>query len=215
MRLVFISDTHSMHNNPLMKAIPDGDILVHCGDLTKVGLLYDVKSFADFMKRQNHKHKVIIAGNHDYCFEDKNEYQLQAFELLSDFTFLQDKAAIIEGIKFYGSPWQPEFMNWAFNLQRDGIDLMNKWAAIPDDTEILLTHGPPFGVLDMTLQGEQVGCEQLERRIKQLKYLQIHAFGHIHEAYGVEEINKVKYINACICNRSYQPMNKPIVIDLK
>lgn len=148
-------------------------------------------------------------------FEDKNEYQAQAIELLSDFTFLQDKAAIIEGIKFYGSPWQPEFMDWAFNLQRDGIDLMNKWAAIPDDTEILLTHGPPFGILDMTLQGEQVGCEQLARRIKQLKHLQIHAFGHIHEAYGVEEINQVKYINACTCNRSYQPINKPIVIDLK
>jgi hypothetical protein len=120
-------------------------------------------------------------------------------------------------IKIYGSPWQPEFYNWAFNLPRNGEVLKEKWDEIPNDTDILITHGPPHGIRDFVVDrsgASQVGCELLRERVDELKPL-MHIFGHIHGAYGVAYIKETVFINACICTERYDPINKPLVFDLK
>lgn len=206
MRIVAISDTHGMHNDLV---IPLGDVLVHAGDMTLRGKMEEVKEFHAWLERLPHKHKIVIAGNHDWPFEKDPEESRKA---LSTCHYLEDSSVTIEGIKFYGSPWQPWFMNWAFNLPR-GEALKAKWKSIPVDTDVLITHGPPHGILDKVLDGSHVGCEELTIRLKTLN-VKAHIFGHIHEDYGSREINGCSYVNASICNSRYLPFNKPIVIDV-
>jgi hypothetical protein len=109
----------------------------------------------------------------------------------------------------YGTPWQPEFFNWAFNLPR-GEKLKEKWDMIPVDTDILITHGPPFGKLDYVRYGnENVGCEELMKRVEEIKP-KIHVFGHIHEGYGYVFDGNTHYINASVLNDRYEYRNKPV-----
>ena len=203
MRIVCISDTH---NEVMTEPIPDGDILIHAGDATIRGKIREVARFAQWFNSLPHKYKVFVPGNHDFLYErDRN---------IAD-TFvksLQDELIQIEGLKIYGSPWQPEFYNWAFNLPR-GEPLREIWSKIPDDVDLLITHGPPFGILDANLSGEHVGCEDLLERVKKIKP-KIHIFGHIHEGYGQTEIDGTTFINASICDQDYVPGRKPIVINL-
>lgn len=207
-KIVCISDTHALHKN--IKDIPDGDILIHAGDLTNKGELKDVESFNSWLKKLPHKHKIVIAGNHDFCFEQKN---IAARELLTDATYLQDSFIILENLKIYGSPWQPWFYDWAFNLRR-GEPLKAVWQQIPEDTDILITHGPPYGILDKTDNGDLVGCEELIKRIEKLRKLKLHVFGHIHEAYGQHKINNVSFVNASTCTLQYNPTNDAIVVEI-
>jgi predicted phosphodiesterase len=142
----------------------------------------------------------------------------------SNVTYLQDNQLLIESpefsrpIKFYGTPWQPWFYDWAFNLPRLGDELKDKWAFIPEDTDVLITHGPPNGYGDLVNNWRQpntnVGCELLLNRIIDIKPL-INVFGHIHEGYGVEYNDDTIFVNASICNSKYEPINKPIIIDLQ
>lgn len=208
MRVVCISDTHFRHWQ--MKAVPEGDLLIHAGDITRQGALDDVQSFNEWLGTLPYRHKVCICGNHDFCFERQPE---QARRLITNAVYLQDEAIVIEGFKIYGSPWQPWFFDWAFNLHR-GAAIREKWELIPEDTDILVTHGPVYGILDRVKSGERVGCEDLLERIKELTHLKLHIAGHIHEAYGTAEMNGVKYVNASICTLSYEPDNAPLVVEL-
>lgn len=165
MKLTFISDTHSLHKT---LAIESGDVLIHCGDFTNKGSLEDTENFADFMSVQDFKYKVVIAGNHDFCFEDDRKEAAEQYLADKDIIYLNDTGVTIEGLKFWGSPVQPEFFNWAFNRER-GEDICKHWDLIPDDTDILLTHGPAFGILDNVLEGEKVGCTDLLDKIKRIK----------------------------------------------
>jgi predicted phosphodiesterase len=140
----------------------------------------------------------------------------------SDVVYLEDSEFVIESsefskpIKFWGSPWQPEFYNWAFNLPRSGDELKKYWDMIPDDTDILITHGPPSEVRDFVNNWRQpngVGCELLRYRVEQINPL-VHIFGHIHEAYGAAYVKDILYVNASTCTERYVPSNKPIVVDL-
>lgn len=115
----------------------------------------------------------------------------------------------LEGIKFYGSPWQPWFFDWAFNLQR-GAEIRAKWDLIPLDTDVLITHGPAFGILDKTTRGARVGCEELLKVIEQVKP-QLHVFGHIHEAYGIYSNDNLSFVNASNCDVQFNLVNPPIV----
>ena len=130
-------------------------------------------------------------------------------------TYLRDSAVTIEGIKLWGSPWQPWFFDWAFNLQR-GPEIARKWDLIPDDTQVLVTHGPPQGVLDETSRKppQSVGCEALSERIAALPLLKLHVFGHIHEAYGTRVRDGCTFVNASICDVRYSPVNSPVTLDL-
>ncbi len=190
--------------------IPPGDVLVHAGDITGHGTIDEIKEFNEFLGSLPHSHKIVIAGNHDFCFERDSERS--AAELVNC-TYLQDQQVEIGGIHFYGSPWQPWFYDWAFNLQR-GAEIRAKWELIPDNTDVLITHGPPYGHRDKTFSGEAVGCQDLLKVVKRIQP-RVHIFGHIHEGAGVSSNEKTEFINASTCNLAYQPVNVPIVYEYK
>jgi len=208
-RIVCLSDTHNCNEQI---AVPDGDILIHAGDATITGTIDEIVKFNKWFTNLPHLIKIFVAGNHDWLFETNNNY---ARALLSrELIYLQDSFVEIEGLKIYGSPWQPRFFDWAFNLNR-GQELAEKWELIPDDTDILITHGPPFGILDEVPRKywvENTGCEELIKKIEEIRP-KLHIFGHIHCGYGTGEKFGVKFINASNCDESYEPTNQPIVID--
>ena len=207
LRIVAISDTHTKHDR---LTIPDGDVLCHAGDFTNVGALADVERFNTFLGRLPHRHKIVIAGNHDVCFEHSPK---EAQRLLTHCTYLQDGAAEVEGVRFYGSPWQPWFYDWAFNLQR-GLPLRQKWDLIPAGTDVLITHGPPHGIGDRCEDGRQVGCEELLAAVQRLRP-RLHIFGHIHEGAGVTRGEHTTFINASSLDARYRPVHAPVVFDLE
>jgi len=205
MKLIAISDTHGLHRS---LEIPDGDVLIHAGDLTRHGTLEDVQEFNDFLGALPHPHKIIIAGNHDFCFEKDRK---ACEEILTNCIYLQDEEVIIDGVKFYGSPWQHWFYDWAFNKQR-GCEIRAKWELIPEFTDVLITHGPPRGIGDLTFQEEHAGCEDLLEIVARIKP-GVHIYGHIHEGYGKTSSETTTFINASSYNHNYQAINRPIVLD--
>lgn len=186
--IVCVSDTHGAHD---ITVVPDGDILLHAGDLTRHGLLDEVDAFDAWLGRLPHPHKVVIAGNHDWCFE---RTPAEARRRLTNAVYLEDEAVVIGGLKVYGSPWQPRFFDWAFNLDR-GPELAAKWALIPADTDVLVTHGPPDGILDLTRRWLRVGDADLLARVREVRP-KLHVFGHIHEAAGVYRSGSTLFVNA-------------------
>lgn len=208
MRIVCLSD---MHGLPYDAVIPEGDVLVVAGDVCLRGHPNELKRFNDFLGELPHPYKLFIAGNHDWPLYHGTPKQIQT--VVSNAIYLQDSGVDIDGVRFWGSPWQPEFMGWAFNLPR-GQALAAKWALIPDDTDVLVTHGPPFGILDQVIKGEHVGCGDLLAAVQRIKP-KVHVFGHIHEAYGMLEQNGTAFVNASVCTVRYRPTNPPIVVELK
>lgn len=214
MRIVCISDTHNCNEQI---AVPNGDLLIHSGDATTTGTTEEIRCFNRWFASLPHKYKVFVAGNHDWLFERESE----PAKLLLDPTiiYLQDSAVEIDGLKIYGSPWQPRFFDWAFNLMR-GQELAEKWKLIPHDIDILITHGPPHGILDEVprqLGIENTGCEELRKRVEEVAEdgrLKLHVFGHIHCGYGTHEEFGVKFVNASTCDEQYNPTQPPIIIDL-
>jgi predicted phosphohydrolase len=161
-------------------AIPDGDVFIHAGDLCRGGRLEELRSAAAWLRALPHRHKVVVAGNHDWCFLREPR---AAVELLGPgVTYLQDSGEVIEGLRFWGSPWQPEYNGWAFNLPR-GPALASKWALIPAGTDVLVTHGPPLGIGDWLGEDGRQGCEELLAAIRRVRPL-LHVFGHIHQDGG-------------------------------
>lgn len=189
--------------------IPEGDLLIHAGDITRQGKLADLGEIERFFHSLPHPHKIFIPGNHDWCFQDDPEPSRAA---INSATCLIDEEIDVFGLRIWGSPWQPDFHSWAFNLPR-GKALADRWKLIPDDTDILITHGPPRGILDLCSNGSHEGCEDLRERVETISP-RLHVFGHIHEGHGVETHGGITFVNASICNLAYRPVNPPIVIDL-
>ncbi|MBC8109554.1 MAG: metallophosphatase domain-containing protein [Verrucomicrobia bacterium] len=206
MKIVCISDTHSHH---LKVNVPEGDLLLHAGDITKRGTEGELAEFNYWIGTLPHKHKIIIAGNHDFICEEKPEV---AESLITNAIYLNDSGVEIEGLKIWGSPISPFFHDWAFNRQR-GEDIKKHWDLIPIGTDILITHGPPKDILDKTFLKTHVGCEDLLHRIMLVKP-KIHLFGHIHEAYGQTYDQDIQFINASIMNLAFQPKHLPIVLEI-
>jgi Icc-related predicted phosphoesterase len=209
--IICISDTHNCLDQV---DIPDGDILIHAGDATMHGTPKEFKKFNDDLGNLPHRFKVVIAGNHDKGLERKPE---ESRAILTNIThYLEDEMAVIEGIKIYGSPWQPRFGHgWAFNADR-GENIKAKWDAIPKDTDILVTHGPPVNIGDNVGEGpwlEHVGCHDLLAATQRLK-VKYHIYGHLHEGYGTRKIDDTTYINAASMNDYYKVVNKPIVFEI-
>ncbi len=207
LRIVAISDTHGRHGD---LCIPAGDVLVHAGDISRRGDLGEIEEFAAFVRELPHPHKLVIAGNHDWCFQREPQ---RARELLAGATYLQDEGCRIAGFSFWGSPWQPWFMDWAFNLPR-GAALREKWAVIPPAIDVLVTHTPPKGQLDRIWMMKRVGCEELAQRVRELVPA-LHVFGHIHEGRGVAREGETLFVNASTLDRGYRKVAGPIVIDLE
>jgi Icc-related predicted phosphoesterase len=219
MKITFISDTHTLHHK-INEDLPGGDLLVHTGDLMNSGRnIEDIKSFCKwFDSLDQYTHKVFIAGNHDKMFQDDPERALEIVNSYKNIIYLQDNWVEVGSedkmVKIYGSPWQPWFYDWAFNLPRNGMSLAAKWEAIPDDTDILLTHGPAFGILD-TVAGrayDNLGCELLTERLERLQP-KIHVCGHIHTGYGYDFKNSTHHFNAAVLDEQYDYTQVPKTID--
>ncbi len=213
-RIICISDTHNCNEQI---AVPDGDILIHSGDATIRGTIPEIETFNDWFANLPHKYKIFVAGNHDWLFETNNSYARKMLD--SSIIYLQDSFVKIEGLKIYGSPYQPRFYDWAFNLMR-GAELAAKWKLIQNDIDILITHGPPHGILDEVprkLWIENTGCEELLKKVEEIAYfgkLKLHVFGHIHCGYGQKEEFGVKFVNASTCDEEYNPTQPPIVVEI-
>jgi Icc-related predicted phosphoesterase len=222
-RISVISDTHTKHDELSynLKDLPGGDLLIHAGDIMNSG--YNPKDITNFCKWFNglnqYQHKVFIAGNHDRIFENDPAGATEIYTSYKNIDYLQDdfiKVGDDDGmIKIWGSPWQPEFYNWAFNLPKCGIELEAKWNAIPEDVDILITHGPPQQILDTSgapYNEPNLGCPLLRVRVDAIKP-KIHVFGHIHGSHGYKFLNGTHFFNASILNERYEYQNKPITFD--
>ncbi len=206
MKIVCIADTHEKHKQV---KLPKGDILIHAGDLTWVGAPRPTLEFLDWFEAQPFVHKILVSGNHDFYFEHGKNLELLKGR---NFHYLMNNKILIDGhVKIWGSPFTPEFLDWAFMGTPSKMETI--WAKIPNGLDILITHGPPFGILDRTTDGANAGCPKL-LEIVQARKPKIHIFGHIHEGYGMREINGTVFINASLCNANYDLVNKPVVFNL-
>ncbi|XP_023236186.1 UPF0046 protein T07D4.2-like isoform X1 [Centruroides sculpturatus] len=229
-RFVCMSDTHSLLSRRKFK-IPPGDVFIHAGDFTRHGGYNEIIEFNNFLGNLSHKHKIVIAGNHELTFDQKT---ISSFEikqakkatgqdvpldtayfknLLTNCIYLEDSLTEVYNIKIYGTPWQPEYNNWAFNLPR-GKECLEKWNMIPSGVDVLITHTPPVGHGDLCILGRRVGCVELLQTVQNRIKPKYHVFGHIHEGYGITTDGKTIFVNASTCNISYEPVNLPIIFDI-
>lgn len=209
MKLVLISDTHTFHDKV---KLPDGDVLIHAGDMGLEGTVSEINPCLAWLNKQPHKHVVAIAGNHDWAFV-RNPSQLE----LGRVVYLENSSVHIDGKNFYGSPVQPEFCNWAFNVPR-GAAIKRFWNMIPDAglVDVLITHGPPMGILDYQNPkwgNSHLGCADLMEQVE-ISTPTIHVFGHIHGGYGCKELGRTTYYNASQCNEAYKIRNSPWEVEI-
>jgi len=208
LRIVCISDTHGQH--PKL-GVPDGDVLIHAGDFMAFGdTPREIVDFNQWLGKQPHRHKIVIAGNHDLMFE---RHPGAARELLDNAIYLENSGTEVEGLKIWGSPVQPEFNNWAFNVAR-GAAIRRYWEMIPDSTDVLVTHGPPFGMLDKPHPSTpHLGCEELAKAVERIKP-RLHIFGHIHGGHGQLTANGMCFVNASVVNEAYRLVHEPQVVEI-
>lgn len=224
LRFVVISDTHTDTHRI---TVPPGDVLLHCGDICKRGgSLQQIETFNDFLQQQPHAAKIVIAGNHDICFDHENFFRLKEahkldpyympinpYESLTSATYLQDSGVRLCGYNIWGSPWVPKYSNTAFSIKRNSPILVGKRMEIPVGTDILMTHCPPLGTLDLSKKGKYGGCSLLAERVQQVNPI-VHIFGHIHEGHGSLLTEKTLFINAAIRTPIRGEWNQPLVFDL-
>jgi len=223
-RIVCISDTH---NRRLPVLPPPGDILLHAGDFSGTGTLKEVEAFSAYLGElaPHYGSIVVIAGNHDLPFDVQNYAQIgpqfhrrgledpdKVRAALQNCIYVEHEAVEVQGVRFFGSPFQPEFCNWAFNVDR-GEALAAKWRDIPADIDVLVTHGPPLGIGDLVVSGQHVGCADLLREVTERVRPRFHVFGHIHESPGAWTNGETVFINASSCTIAYRALNPPIVFD--
>lgn len=206
LNLVLISDTHGLHDQ---LDLPSGDMILHAGDVSSHGTEKEVKDFLEWFEGLDYQHKIFIAGNHDFFFENSAKEKITSI-IPPSITYLNDSGITIEGVKIWGSPISPWFFDWAFNRQR-GTEIKKHWDLIPEDTDILMTHGPVHGILDKTKTGVDAGCEELLKKIDGSN-IQLHLSGHIHEGYGERVVNGIRYINASVLDLQYRQVNNPVVL---
>lgn len=218
-RFVLLSDTHNRHRHvEEAHGLPDGDVLVHAGDFTRLGRAHEIEDFVSWFATRPHQHKVCIAGNHDFGMQEDPHRWATTFRQRG-IVYLADAAATVAGWRCYGSPWTPWFHDWAFNA-RPGDELARICAQVSDDVEILLVHGPPHGILDRVAEpGDRedphVGSREMLARLSALRDLRLYVCGHIHEAHGQVERDGVLFVNASSLDRRYEPVHAPVVVDLE
>lgn len=229
-----MSDSHSRHENIYVMKPGDGldnmetlyhitggvflpaeaDAILHAGDISMGGTEYEIDKFLKWYSQLPYKYKIVIPGNHDKLFEFQKGIAQELIKKYPEIIYLESQEVVIDGVKIYGEPRQPRFGHgWAFNVDR-GEKIKQFWDMIPDDVDILITHGPPYDILDMTMHGGVVGCVDLLNRVKELKNLKIHVFGHIHEDSGHVEKDGVHFVNASVLNLRYQLQNLPKVFEI-
>lgn len=216
MKICVISDTHEKHEQI---KIPKCDILIHCGDCTNKGSLISLYKFCTWFEQQPAKYKVLVYGNHELGFSHGSKRE-EAIKTPKQFgiTYLENSNTIIDGLYMYGSPVTPFYYGWEWNVHR-GKEIAYFWNKIPNDIDILITHGPPYGILDLTAKSSNrdlhQGCEELIKKINTLDNLKLHAFGHLHQQQSqIIELNNTKFVNAAIVDDCHNVIHQPVIIDL-
>lgn len=214
MKICMISDTHEQHDKV---SIPECDLLIHAGDITGRGALGKLSAFNDWLAGLltdgTVGEAVLIAGNHDLSLEDEDNKEA-AEGILKAGTYLNGSMAYVgpgAGKCIYGIPQQLRFCDWAFNT--DETDLERRFNLIPDGVDILVTHGPPHGVLDKNQRGINCGSVALYNWINKYQPRLV-VTGHIHEGYGIAMVGNTLVVNASTCTADYKPTNQPIVLQL-
>ncbi|XP_052798146.1 metallophosphoesterase domain-containing protein 1-like [Mya arenaria] len=231
-RVVHISDTHMQHDD-YKQNIPEGDILIHSGDFSQYSLKIFLKRKS--RERQNlvsemnsffgslpFKHKVLVPGNHEMCFSESDKAFLESH--LTEVIYLQDKSVQLEGLNIFGSPWTANrWYSYADSFTKKMSRLHRIWSEIPETTDILVTHMPPFCILDLATkkfaglknlfgateglcdtcslvhaQSEHWGCRDLKKAVLKNIRPVVHMFGHVHEGNGVETVDGVTFSNAAM-----------------
>ncbi|CAK8990816.1 unnamed protein product [Durusdinium trenchii] len=173
--------------------VPSGDVLIHCGDLTNRGSAPELQEVNGWLEELPHRHKLVICGNMDQRLESQANKAARA-KFLPAATYLEDEALEVEGLKIYASPFTPKFCG-AFQLENEAAAVA-KWSEIPDQLDVLVTHGPPYGILDTVKRDIHAGCPELLKRVQQVAP-QFHFFGHIHEDGGKQETHgETTFVNA-------------------
>lgn len=221
-----ISDLHG--EKPKLEG---GDVLIVAGDLTCSHTIKEFSKFFTWLEKQDYKHKIVIGGNHDSFLQQVVSYGEKSINLGKNekgqynYYYLCEASIVIDGIKFFGTPWTKTFPGISYLCKAFTVDsdkmLKHKWKAIPDDTNVLITHSPPFGILDTVERynekPESVGSISLRETIERIQP-RLHIFGHIHNGYG-QQVLKCPFrdiicVNASIMNEYYDPVNSPIRIIL-
>ena len=225
-KIIALSDTHNQLNKLIDKnLIPNGDILIHSGDVSSMGEIWEIEKFCEEFGSLPHSKKLLVPGNHDWFFSKDVTIAREICER-NGIVLLSDQEYVIDGIKFYGMPWTPFFCNWAFNAGRNQneadyyhVPTMKTFTdMIPLDTDVLISHGPPYDILDElhnacgTPNGQHVGCQDLLDRIQVVRP-DLHLFGHVHSGYGQKHIDGTSYYNLSVCDELYTPSNAVAEID--
>ena len=234
-RVCCISDTHTFHEKLVLK---EGDILIHSGDFTLRGSREEITSFAEWLAKQPYKHKIVVPGNHELTLDKKRfQERLQKFEFkpamlnniknncdpeifIKELTsipgcvYLDHEATEVMGIKFFGTPYVPIISDWAFMLR--GPERKEKFSEIPSDTTVLISHTPPYKILDSSdsKTAKRFGCSELRTEVLDRIKPKYHVFGHCHSGYGTKVIDDTSFINAAICDEDYSAENEPIYFTL-
>ena len=210
MNITMIADTHGLHEDV---KLTKGDVLIHAGDITEYGTEEEVIDFLKWFSKQVYTYKIFIAGNHDLFLEECTNVNRKKI-IPKNIIYLNNSGVEINGIKIWGSPYTPYFLGMAFNA-REGAEIKKYWDKIPIETDILITHGPPFGLLD-----NELGCKNLLNRVLVVNP-KIHCFGHIHEQENFKKKNSITFINAALVNclnpldkDDYKIVAKPLTIKL-
>lgn len=201
-----ISDTHTYHDKLIIEPT---DVLLHAGDFTGRGSVQDTKAFLEWFSKQPATYKICISGNHDYMDYDTPALFKELLKEYPEVKYLKHEMVQINGIKIWGRPTTPAFNSWAFMADRGSPLMLSTLSVIPSDIDILLTHGPCKNILDRTISGEHVGCEDMLNELDRIKpgFL---VCGHIHESAGSKIVNKTMHINASVLNERYKITNKPV-----
>jgi Icc-related predicted phosphoesterase len=202
MRLTVISDTHGEHEK---LGVLSGDVLIHCGDMFNMFRSQEdeFERMDDWFGRQDFHLILCTGGNHDFALQDRSKFESRPFE---NAVYLQDRSYIHEGITFYGAPWISDLKGQAFFTRSS--ELADRWSEIPSGTDVLITHTPPAGVLDVSSSGLELGCKHLAGMVQEVSP-RVHCFGHVHASSGILEANETLFINASMVNSQYELTRRP------
>ena len=205
MKIVCISDTHNQQHR---LTVPDGDMLIHAGDLSIYGTVEEINNALQWLAELPHKYKIVVAGNHDFAFE----YKSFGIVIPQGVIYLENSTVEVAGFKIWGSPVCPPFYKWAFMWPLHERQAL--YQTIPDGVDIVINHSPVMGILDYANRGCHAGCPALMYELQSRVKPRLCVSGHIHENSGVREINGTTYVNASVLNKQYDVANQIITVEL-
>ena len=198
MRIVHISDTHNQHHK--LKNLPPADLIIHSGD---VSMAAEENDFIEWFCKLDYEYKIFIAGNHDYHLYEGELKVIQSY-LPTNCYYLCYSGIELNGVKFWGVP---------YSLEDDLVlPTLKRMEEIPIDIDILISHRPPYGILDTS--NYSYGCPQLLSTIQKRLKLSYHLFGHVHSAYGIIKKYKTTFINAALTDPNYNLIKEPIIFEI-